>query len=219
MTITQLPPPAELPATPNNSVGSYPTYAAAQQAVDYLSDAERNRSVMTPIPARPRTYHVAGRTPGTGPVIAVLTDGPTDVAVAAHAADLAARTGTLLITAAAVTTTGFSTNALLHHVRQRRIDSDARAIVARVSPIVHSAGVAHFRTTLPVDPGVDATRALPATPLYHLIGRFGAVAVVTATPLHDPTGGLQPAGPHHRTPTHTTDTVTPSHHRAPSAPW
>jgi hypothetical protein len=38
MTITQLPPPAELPATPMSSVGSYPTYAAAQQAVDYLSD-------------------------------------------------------------------------------------------------------------------------------------------------------------------------------------
>lgn len=38
MTITQLPPPAELPAIANSSVGSYPTYAAAQQAVDYLSD-------------------------------------------------------------------------------------------------------------------------------------------------------------------------------------
>ncbi len=38
MTITQLPLPAELPDTAMSSVSSHPTYAAAQQAVDYLSD-------------------------------------------------------------------------------------------------------------------------------------------------------------------------------------
>ncbi|RZU46610.1 hypothetical protein EV385_6685 [Krasilnikovia cinnamomea] len=38
MTTTHLPLPAELPTTASTSVGDYPTYAAAQQAVDYLSD-------------------------------------------------------------------------------------------------------------------------------------------------------------------------------------
>ena len=157
---------------------------------------------MTHIPAGARTYLVAGRTPGTGPVIAVLTDGPADVAVAANAADLAAGTGTLLITAAAVTSgPGFSLNALLHQARQRCVDRDTRAIVARVAPVLYTAGVAHFRTTLKVPPGVDATRVLPVTAVHEVIDRFGAVAVVAATPLHDPTGVLQLAGPHVSTPT------------------
>jgi hypothetical protein len=38
MTTIQLPLPAELPTTATTLVGDYPTYAAAQQAVDYLSD-------------------------------------------------------------------------------------------------------------------------------------------------------------------------------------
>lgn len=38
MTTTQLPVPTELPTTATTLVGDYPTYAAAQQAVDYLSD-------------------------------------------------------------------------------------------------------------------------------------------------------------------------------------
>ncbi len=38
VTITPLPLTAELPATAMSSVGSYPTYATAQQAVDHLSD-------------------------------------------------------------------------------------------------------------------------------------------------------------------------------------
>jgi hypothetical protein len=38
MTTTHLPLPAELPTTATTLVGDYPTYAAAQQAVDYLSD-------------------------------------------------------------------------------------------------------------------------------------------------------------------------------------
>jgi hypothetical protein len=156
---------------------------------------------MSSIPARPRTYHVAGRTPGTGPVVAVLTDGPADVAVAAYAADLAARTGTLLITAAAVASSGgMSVNALLHRARAARVDADTRAIVARVAPVLHSAGVAHFRTTLAIPAGVDAGRALPVTAVHHLIDRFGAVAVITAAPLHDPTGHLQPVSSQHSVP-------------------
>ncbi len=142
--------------------------------------------------ASTRTYHVAGRTPGTGPVLVVLADGPADLAVAARAADLAARTGTLLVAAAAVAArSGVSINPLFHRARSGRIDADSRAIVARVTPILHSAGVAYLRTTLPVPEGVDPTRALPVGPVHHLVERFGAVAVVTAVTLHDPTGVLR----------------------------
>lgn len=144
------------------------------------------------IPPRPSTYRVAARTPGSGPVLAVLTDGPTDMAVAAHAADLAARTRTLLVAAAAVHTTGPSVNALLHHARSRRIQADRTAVVGRVAPILHAAGVAYLATTLLVPTGTDALRALPLSAVHRLIDRFGAVAVVTARPLHDPTGALQP---------------------------
>ncbi|MEV4280912.1 hypothetical protein [Actinoplanes xinjiangensis] len=38
MTTTQLPLPAELPTPTTTLLGTYPTYAAAPQAVDYLSD-------------------------------------------------------------------------------------------------------------------------------------------------------------------------------------
>lgn len=38
MTATLLPLPAELPTAAATTVGEYPTYAAAQEAVDYLSD-------------------------------------------------------------------------------------------------------------------------------------------------------------------------------------
>jgi hypothetical protein len=38
MTTTQLPLPTELPTTATTLIGDYPTYTAAQQAVDYLSD-------------------------------------------------------------------------------------------------------------------------------------------------------------------------------------
>lgn len=157
--------------------------------------AHRGRTVMTL--ARPHTAHVAGRTPGSGPVLAVLTDGPTDMAVAAHAADLAARTRTLLVAAATVHTTGISVNALPHQARTRRVNADSTAIVARVTPILHTAGVAFVRTTVLVPAGTDTLRALPLGAVHELVGRFGAVAVVTALPLHDPTGVLHPAQPHH----------------------
>jgi hypothetical protein len=178
---------------------------------------------MTHTPVQPHTYHVAGRTPGSGPVIAVLTDGPSDVDAAAHAAGLAAHTGTLLITAAAVATTGFSMNALLHHARTRSIRDDRRAITARVMPVLHSIGVAHFSTALHIPPGVDATRGTPLAAIHQLINRFGAVAVVTTTPLHDPTGALRPAEPHRFTPHPRTDRPTDAPFTLPRprsfAPW
>ncbi len=147
------------------------------------------------ITARPRTFSVAGRPPGSGPVLAVLTDGPADPAVAAHAAELAVRTGTLLVAAAVVRTSGISVNALLHRARDRRIQADSTAIVARVAPTLHRAGVAYFRTSLLIPAGSGTLRDLPVTALRQVIDRFGAVAVVTALPLHDPAGGLTPA-PH-----------------------
>lgn len=149
--------------------------------------------MITVILPRPSTYRVAGRTPGSGPVLAVFTDGPTDPAVAACAADLAARTRTLLIAAAAVHATGVSVNAILHRARNRRIQADRTAIIGRVTPILHTAGVAYFSTTLLVPAGTGPLRALPLAAVHQLINRFGAVAVVTALPLHDPTGVLQPA--------------------------
>ncbi len=153
---------------------------------------------MPTAPAHPRTHLVAGRTPGSGPVLAVLTDGPADLAVAAHAADLAARTGTLLVAAAVVPGGGISVNPLLHRARHRRYQAETTAIVGRVTPILYSAGVAHLRTTLPVPPGLDPTRALPVPAVRQLVDRFAAVAVVTSTPLNDPTGVLYPAPPGHR---------------------
>lgn len=144
---------------------------------------------------RPSTYHVAGRTPGSGPVLAAFTGGPTDPAVAAHAAGLAARTHTVLIAAAAVRTTGPSVNSLLHLARNRRLRADRTAVLGRITPILHTAGVAYFATTLPVPAGTDTVRALPLDALHQLINRFGVVAVITALPLHDPTGVLRRA-PH-----------------------
>jgi hypothetical protein len=147
---------------------------------------------MPTTPARATVHQVLGRTLGTGPVLAVLTDGPADLIVAARAAELAARSQTLLIAAAAVQTSGISVNPLLHRARTRRIQSDSMAIVARVSPILSTAGVAYMRTTLAVPAGTDPTRALPVTAVHQLIDRFGAVAVITATALRDPTGVLHP---------------------------
>jgi hypothetical protein len=143
---------------------------------------------------RPHTYLVTGRTPGSGPVVALLTDGPTDMAVAAHAAGITARYGTLLIAAAAVHTNGFRVNAPRRTARDR-IDADTHAVVARVTPILHSAGVAFLRSALPVPAGTDLLRALPVTAVHRLAHRFGAVTVVAADALHDPTGVLQAAEP------------------------
>ncbi|MEU8233335.1 hypothetical protein AB0C12_27455 [Actinoplanes sp. NPDC048967] len=147
---------------------------------------------MTRRPVPPHAYDDTRRTRGSGPVLAVLTDSPTDLLVAAHAADIAARTGTLLIAAATVHTTGCSVNALLHHARNRRVRFRTVAIVARITPILHATGVAYFRSTLLVPAGTDTRLSLPTDAVSRLVDRFGAVTVVTGQPLHDPTGVLQP---------------------------
>lgn len=147
--------------------------------------------------ARPYLHHVAGRAVGSGPVVAVLTDHPTDVTVAAHAAELAARHRTMLIAAAAVNSPGIDMRRLLAHTRNRRLNADSVAITGRVAPILDAAGIAWMRSTLLLPLGSDALRALPPDPLRQLVGRFSAAAVVTARPLHDPTGTLVPTH-HHR---------------------
>lgn len=154
------------------------------------ADDEKGPVITMPLP-RPCTYRVAGRTAGSGPVLAVFTDGPADMAVAAHAASLAAHTRTLLVAAAAVHVTGLNINPILRGARTRRVHADRTAIIGRVTPILHAAGVAHLSTTLLVPTGTDALRALPLPSVHQLINRFSAVTVVTAHPLHDPTGMLQ----------------------------
>ncbi len=139
--------------------------------------------------ARPRTYRVTGRTPGCGPVLAVLTGAPTDTAVAAHAADLARSTGTLLIAAAAVSGDGPAAR------------TACLGITARVAAILHSAGVACLRSTITLPAGAVARRALPVTPIHGVVHRFGVVTVVTASLIGDPTGVLRPA-PLDRIPAH-----------------
>lgn len=140
-------------------------------------------------------HQVTGRLPGAGPVLAVLTGGPADLAVAQAAAAWAAGTGSPVIAATVVTGTGFSLNPLLHQVRARRQDADSLAVIDRLTPILTAAGVAWLRTIVAVP-----TRAGPApTPslvtIRRLVDRFAAVAVVTAAPLHDPAGRLAPLPP------------------------
>jgi hypothetical protein len=141
-------------------------------------------------PRSAHTYQVVGRAPGTGPVLAVLADGPADLAVATRAADLAARTRTLLVVAAAVHT---EPAALPGRDRSGRVNAESTAIAGRVAPILHSAGVAYLRTTLPVPHGTDPARAVPVAAVLRLAGRFAAVIVVAGTALHDPTGLLHRA--------------------------
>jgi hypothetical protein len=137
-------------------------------------------------------HSVAGRSPGAGSVLAVFTDGPSDPAVARTAAALAGGTGTLLVAAAAVPGTGLSINPLLHQARARRRHTESVAIVARVTPILSTAGVGWLRTTLPVPAGPDPARLLPVAAVRRLAGRLHAAVVVTAAPLPDPSGFLSP---------------------------
>ncbi|AGJ59510.1 MULTISPECIES: hypothetical protein [Streptomyces] len=73
---------------------------------------------------------------GDGPVLALFTGSRADQAVAARAADHAARTGHPATFAAVVRSTGFSINALLHQARGRRIRAEADAILAAVLPVI-----------------------------------------------------------------------------------
>ncbi|WP_431920923.1 hypothetical protein [Nonomuraea jabiensis] len=139
-------------------------------------------------------YQVVGRNPGTGPVLALCTGGPADLAVAASGAAWAAGTRSLVIAITVVTGTGFSLNPLLHQVRARRQDCDSVTIINRIVPALTAAGVAWLRTIVAVPAGAGPA-SVPLGTIRRLVDRFAAVAVVTATALHDPTGRLIPLTP------------------------
>ncbi|RZU46614.1 hypothetical protein EV385_6689 [Krasilnikovia cinnamomea] len=129
-------------------------------------------------------YQAADRSPGSGPILAVLTDGFTDLAVAATAARLAAD-GRPVIVAAAVRGSGPSINALLHQARATRIAADVAAAAGRVSPILQRAGVM-FQTTPLLLPVGWPDGPLPARSVRRLARRTRAATVVTAAPLTRP---------------------------------
>ncbi len=132
----------------------------------------------------PLTYRIPGRHDAAGTtVVAVLTDGPTDLPVVTHAIALAARTGGLLIAAAAVRGSGFSVNPRLHRVRAQRITTEAAAITGRVTPALHAAGIAHLRATLVLPARHDPGQPPPADLVRRLADRHHAALVVTAAPL------------------------------------
>ncbi|MEV4067378.1 hypothetical protein, partial [Nonomuraea dietziae] len=131
-------------------------------------------------------YHqVTGRLAGAGPVLAILTGSPADLAVAQAAAGWAAGTGSRVVAATVVTHTGFSLNPLLHQVRASRYEADSLAITARVFPVLTAAGVVWLRTLVAVPGRRGPARAPLLSAIRRLIDRFAAVAVVTTTPQHD----------------------------------
>ncbi|HZG93649.1 MAG TPA: hypothetical protein VEZ46_02955 [Mycobacteriales bacterium] len=136
-------------------------------------------------------YQVAGRAPGSGPVVAVLTDGPADLAAAAAAAGWSADTGTRVVAAAVVVDTGFSIDPLLHRARARRMADESAAITGRVAPTLAAAGVEWRPAATTVKVATDVTRALPVAAVHRLVDRFTAAAVVTSAALDDPTGRLR----------------------------
>jgi hypothetical protein len=139
----------------------------------------------TSAPPTVAVYPVDHRPPGTGRILAVFTDSPTDLAVAQHAADLAASTAAPIVAAAVVRGSGFSVNALLHRVRARRIAADTDAVTARVAPILRRANTRLLTTTLLL----PASRRLhhpSAAAVHRLARRVDATTVVLAAPPHQP---------------------------------
>lgn len=137
------------------------------------------------------SYHVHGRSPGTGRILAVFTDGPADLAVARYAAELAARTAAPIVAAAAVHQPAFSLNPLLHRVHTRRVAEETAAVTARVEPTLRRASARILVTPLPVPAGYR-TDEPPAVSVHRLAVRVGATTVVVAGPLDPPTHGLHP---------------------------
>ncbi|OKJ18430.1 hypothetical protein AMK23_35330 [Streptomyces sp. CB02130] len=119
---------------------------------------------------------------GDGPVLALFPGSRADEAVAARAADHAARTGHPVTAAAAVRSTGFSINALLHQARGRRIRAEADAILAAVLPVIARAGPVGA-ATLVVPARINPYQALPADRVERLAGRTGANVALSPVPL------------------------------------
>ncbi|MFC8835822.1 hypothetical protein ACFT8V_21925 [Streptomyces griseoincarnatus] len=142
-----------------------------------------------PAPAQVHLYRFSPR-PGAG-VLALFTGSRADQAVAARAADLA-RSGHPVTAAAIVRSTGFSTNALLHHARHRRIQADTDAILAPVLPVIARAGPVRT-TSLVVPARVNPYRALPADRIERAAGRLGNDMILSPVPL--PGRTPHPTGP------------------------
>ncbi|MFE7804506.1 hypothetical protein ACFU51_07555 [Streptomyces sp. NPDC057430] len=122
---------------------------------------------------------------GTG-VLALFTGSRADQAVAARAADLA-RSGHPVTAAAVIRSTGFSINALLHHARHRRIQTEADAILAAVLPAIARAGPVRTTTPLVVPARVNPYRTLPAGRVERAAERTGADTILSPVPLPRPT--------------------------------
>jgi hypothetical protein len=134
----------------------------------------------------PFTYRVPGRpAPSGGPVLAVLTDGPADLAVAAQAVALAARTGAPVVAAAAVQGTGFGISAMLHVARARRMADETAAITGRVLPLLQSTRTPHVLTALLLPAHHDTGGPLPARAVRRAADHHGAALVVSPTELEE----------------------------------
>ncbi|MEN8653696.1 hypothetical protein ABCR94_24590 [Streptomyces sp. 21So2-11] len=134
----------------------------------------------SPAPPEVHVHHFFLRADGS--VMAMFTGSRADQAVAAHAADLSARTGRPVTAAAIVRTTGFSINALLHHARARRIQAETDAILAPVLPVIARAGPVRT-TTLVVPARINPYQALPTDQVQRLAYRTGTDMVLSPVPL------------------------------------
>ncbi|WP_420082821.1 hypothetical protein ACN6AT_37510 (plasmid) [Streptomyces sp. JL4002] len=152
-----------------------------------------------PLPAPPThpvyVHTVPGR-PAGDRILAVLTGSRADRDVAAHAGELAARTGTKLTAAVVLRSTGFSINALLHPARARRLAYRADAVLAPRTEALTAAG--HYKTVTVLLPArTNPHHRLPARTLLRLAHRAGTDTVITPIPIH-------PSGEHFTTGTRPT---------------
>ncbi|MFI0828065.1 hypothetical protein ACH4Q7_26860 [Streptomyces roseolus] len=136
--------------------------------------------IPSPAPPEAHIYHLSLHS--SGHVLALFTGSRADRAVAAHAADLAARTGHRVIAAAVVRSTGFSINALLHHAHSRRIQAETHAILTPVMPAIARAGPVQA-TALVVPARINPYRDLPADRIERLAERTGTEVAVSPVPL------------------------------------
>jgi hypothetical protein len=143
-------------------------------------------------PHGPFTYRVPGRPAASGgPVLAVLTDGPADLAVAAQAVALAARTGATVVAAAAVRGTGFGISAVLHLARARRTAEESSAITGRVLPLLQSTRTPHEVAALLLPLHWDTSGPLPGSAVRRAADHHEAAFVVSARELHAADGLLR----------------------------
>ncbi|MGW3248913.1 hypothetical protein [Streptomyces sp. NPDC001070] len=143
-----------------------------------------------PRPAPVHVYTLPGRPAGR--VLAVLTGARADSDVAAHAGQLAARTGQKITAAVAFRSTGFSINALLHLARHRRLNHQADAVLAAHTGALTAAG--HYQSAVVVLPArTNPYHRLPARTLARLAARTGAATVLTSVPIHPPGPHLTPS--------------------------